>query len=206
MRGGNALEETIQNLIVQYGYGALFALLAFGIVGVPVPDEFLMTFVGYSVSLDIFSFSGAMSVSFAGAMAGMIVSYFLGRKVGKPFLWRYGRWVKLTPARLDKAETWFRQYGLWTVTFGYFVPGVRHFSCYLAGVSGVKFWRYLLYAGSGAAVWCATFITLGRFIGNNIGPFLHTVHHYMREGAIVLALLAVLTVVAVLRLRRKKQI
>lgn len=180
--------EAVKELILQYGYAALYGLLAVGIIGLPVPDEILMTFVGYLTGVGWFHFGIALVVSFAGAMTGMIVSYSLGRKVGKPFLWRYGKWVKLTPLRLSRAETWFHKYGLWTVCFGYFVPGVRHFTCYLAGVSSVKLWRYLLFAGSGAFIWCATFLSLGHFIGNSMDTIMPLVHRYMAIAACLLVL------------------
>ncbi len=161
--------DLIKELIAQYGYFALFFLLALGIVGLPIPDETLMTFVGYLTSIQVFNFYIALAVSFSGSLSGMIFSYFLGRKFGRPLLLKYGKWLRLTPAKLNKAEGWFNKYGLWAVSFGYFIPGIRHFTCYLSGISGVGFRKYLLFAGSGAFVWCVTFITAGYFIGESIG-------------------------------------
>lgn len=195
--------EAVKDLIIEYGYAALYGLLAAGIVGLPVPDEILMTFVGYLTSIGWFRFDCALFVSFCGAMSGMLVSYMLGRKVGKPFLWRYGKWIKLTPARLAKAESWFRKYGLWTVGFGYFVPGVRHFTCYLAGLSGVNMWRYLLYAGTGALVWCTTFITLGHFIGESIDTVMPLVHQYVGIAVLALSVVAVCAAFIVIRFRKR---
>lgn len=152
-------------MIGQYGYIALYVLLALGIVGIPVPDELLLTFIGYLTSIGIFNFPAAVTVSLLGAMTGMLVSYWLGRKLGKPVLWKYGKWIKLTPKRLKKAETWFHRYGPWTISFGYFIPGIRHLTCYLSGVSGMSQRKYLLFAGAGALFWCLFFITLGYFAG-----------------------------------------
>ncbi|TDF95991.1 DedA family protein [Paenibacillus piri] len=183
--------DEILLLIESYGYIALYCLLAVGIIGIPVPDEILMTTVGsLTVTGGPLTFGTSFIVSFAGTMTGMMVSYYLGKSVGKPFLYRYGKWVKLTPQRLERAEGWFKKYGLWTVAFGYYVPGVRHFTCYLAGVSGVVLWRYLLFAGSGALVWCLTFLSLGHFIGYNAPAIMELVHHYM--GISVPIIIAVL--------------
>lgn len=170
--------EYILQFITDYGYIALFGLLALGIVGLPVPDETLMTIVGSLAAHGTLSYTVSLVVSFAGSMTGMLVSYTVGRKLGKPFMYRYGKWVHLTPNRLKKAERWFHKYGVWTVSFGYFVPGVRHFTCYLAGVSGIRFWRYLLFAGSGALIWCTTFITLGYFVRENWQSIMAAIHHY----------------------------
>ncbi|MBE1441028.1 DedA family protein [Paenibacillus sp. OAS669] len=196
--------DDILLLIEHYGYIALFGLLAVGIVGLPVPDEILMTTVGSLTSNGgPLSFCKSLLVSYAGTMTGMLVSYFLGKTVGKPFLYRYGKWVKLTPQRLDLAEGWFKKYGLWTVAFGYYVPGVRHFTCYLAGVSAVSLWRYLLYAGTGALIWCASFLTLGHFIGVNAPKIMHLIHHYMGISAIVIVIVAAIGIALFMWLRKR---
>jgi membrane protein DedA with SNARE-associated domain len=184
------LQETLKEFIVQYGYFAIYVLLALGIVGLPVPDEILMIFVGYLTIVGLLTYWIAIAVSFAGAMTGMTLSYLFGHKVGKPFLVKYGKWVKLTPERLGKAESWFHKYGLWTVFFGYFVPGVRHFTCYLAGASRVKFWRYLLYAGTGALVWCIAFITLGHFLGLSVQAVFYIIHRFVGWGLFTMLMLA----------------
>jgi membrane protein DedA with SNARE-associated domain len=198
--------DYLLQLIDQYGYIALYALLALGIVGIPVPDEILMTTVG-SLTVGeepLLSYSTSFAVCYAGTMTGMIVSYTLGRKVGKPFLYRFGKWVKLTPERLLVAEGWFQRYGLWAVAFGYYVPGFRHFTCYLAGVSNVKLWRYLLFAGSGAFVWVATFISLGHVIGINAPIVLNMVHKYLGVTVTVVLVAAAIILYLYWRKRRKR--
>ncbi|MDF2927595.1 MAG: rane phosphatase-like protein [Paenibacillaceae bacterium] len=194
--------DLLKEWIMQYGYAAMYGLLAIGIIGLPVPDEILMTFVGYLVSMGWFSYPVAIMTCFAGSMTGMIVSYTIGYKVGKPFLWKCGKWLKLTPARLSKAEGWFQRFGLWTVAFGYFVPGVRHFTCYLAGISGVRLWRYLMYAGSGALVWCVTFISLGKFIEHNLDAVMLIVHRYVGIGLAAAAVAGGASVYWMLRRKR----
>src|ERR1700730_6330116 len=133
------MHQALYNFVTDYGYIALYILLSAGIIGLPIPDETLMTFVGsLTAPGGPFAYSTALLVIYAGTMTGMIVSYMLGHRVGKPFIYKYGKWIKLTPSRIERAEAWFKRFGLWAVFFGYFVPGVRHFTCYLAGVSGVS--------------------------------------------------------------------
>ncbi|GAB7056599.1 DedA family protein [Paenibacillus sp. YK5] len=184
--------EHLLQLIDHYGYFALYGLLALGIVGIPVPDEILMTTVGSLTAAEepLLSFGVTLAVSFCGAMTGMVVSYILGRKVGKPFLYKYGKWVKLTPERLHVAENWFKKYGMWAVAFGYYVPGVRHFTCYWAGVSNVGIWRYLLFAGIGGLIWVTTFLTLGHVIGMNAPRILEAAHHYLCMPVFVIVAVA----------------
>ncbi|GGI44965.1 putative membrane protein YbfM [Paenibacillus marchantiophytorum] len=158
----------LQDIIIQYGYIAIFFCLALGIIGLPVPDEILMTIVGYLSSMGLLLFPLSLAVSFFGAMTGMLCSYALGRKFGKPLLWKYGKWIKLTSKRLEKTETWFERYGPWAICIGYYIPGLRHLTCYLAGVSAMSPRKYLLYSGMGAMVWCAIFISIGYFLGASV--------------------------------------
>ncbi|MBG9736394.1 hypothetical protein ABD86_02925 [Paenibacillus alvei] len=150
-----------------YGYIALFMLLALGIIGIPVPDETLMVFVGSLTVNGPFQYIPAFAVCLAGSMTGMFISYMVGRRVGKPLLDRYGKKLKLTPQRIKRTEEWFQKYGGWSIVFGYFVPGLRHLTCYFAGMSRMRWTTYLFAAGSGALVWVTTFLTLGHIVGNH---------------------------------------
>nr|WP_240159709.1 DedA family protein [Paenibacillus aceris] len=180
-------------------------MLSAGIVGVPIPDETLMAFVGsLTAPGGPFEYAPTLMVIYAGTMTGMIVSYLIGHRVGKPFLHRYGKWIKLTPGRIERAEGWFHKYGLWTVFFGYFVPGVRHFTCYLSGVSGVKFYKYMLYAGTGALLWCTTFLTLGHFIGSNLDGLFQLIHKYLGVSLIVIVVVAAVVIAIYFRFRKRR--
>lgn len=158
----------LQEVLTQYGYIAIFLCLALGIIGLPIPDEILMTFVGYLASVGSLLLPISVVVSFIGAMTGMLCSYALGRKFGKPLLWKYGKWIKLTPQRLENAEGWFARHGSWAICIGYFIPGLRHLTCYLAGVSTMRLRKYMLCAGIGALTWCFLFISIGYYVGSYI--------------------------------------
>jgi len=159
--------QTVMWALSNYGYIALFMLLALGIIGIPVPDETLMVFVGSLTVNGPFQYTLAFAVCLAGSMTGMFISYIVGRRVGKPLLDRYGKKLKLTPKRVERTERWFQKYGSWSIVFGYFVPGLRHLTCYLAGMSRMKWTTYLFAAGSGALLWVATFLTIGHIVGNH---------------------------------------
>lgn len=155
----------IMDMITQYGYFAIFALLALGIVGVPVPDEILMLFVGYLCSLMVLSFPVTILVCFSGAITGMLTSYTLGKKLGQPLIDKHGKWVGLTARRFEKVKGWFARFGLWTILIGYFVPGLRHATSYISGISAMPFRKYLLTASVGSMVWVLVFTSIGYFMG-----------------------------------------
>lgn len=184
--------------LTQYGYVALFILLALGIVGIPVPDETLIATFGGMIAQGHFHFAGALTVTFLGSMTGMMISYTLGRKVGKPLLERYGKWIRMTPSRLQSTEVWFKRYGSWSIILGYFVPGLRHLSSYMAGISKVPFGRYLLYAAAGALLFCTTFLLIGHAVGYHWGEIAVMMERStLRVGVLVITLIVLGTAVIV---------
>lgn len=154
-----------QEFVFQYGYIAVFAFLALGIFGLPVPDELIVGFVGYLVSLGTLNFIVAITMAFSGVFIGTIVTFTIGRKIGKPLIRSYGKWIGLTENRLFIVENWFNRYGAWTVTLGYFIPGMRHFICYFSGMSGMELKKYILFAAIGTVTSSIICVTVGYYIG-----------------------------------------
>lgn len=72
--------ELVQQLIADYGYLAIFLMLVLGIVGLPIPDEVMMTVVGYFTHTDVLNYELSILISFVGALLGMLISYMIGRK------------------------------------------------------------------------------------------------------------------------------
>jgi membrane protein DedA with SNARE-associated domain len=171
--------EHIAVWISQYGYIAIFGLLVSGIVGLPVPDETLLVFTGYLVFKGRLSLPGAWGSAFAGSVCGITLSYTLGRTFGIALIHRYGKYLRITEAHVAKAHAWFERAGHWSLTFGYFIPGVRHFTAYAAGMSSLEAPRFALFAYSGGAVWVSLFIGLGYFLGERWQAVESRVHHYM---------------------------
>lgn len=177
--------------ITQYGYVALFLLLMLGIVGLPIPDETLMVFCGYLISKGTLHPAATWITAFAGSVCGISLSYAIGRKFGMTVIHRFGKYVRFTPARLEKVLKWFDRIGHWTLFVGYYIAGVRHFTAVVAGTSGLRLPVFGAYAYSGAAVWVTTFLTIGYLVGENWQAMATQVHHYMRELSIVVGVLVV---------------
>ena len=83
----------------------------------------------------------------------------LGRTFGLKLIHRYGRYLRITEEHVEKAHAWFERVGHWGLTFGYFVPGVRHLTAYAAGMSELECrTSSRLFAYSGAVLWVSTFL------------------------------------------------
>ena len=195
------MEHLIVQWVQQHGYPAIFVLLMFGIVGLPVPDETLLTFTGYLVYKGHLHLPLAFLAAFAGSACGITVSYMLGRTFGVALIHRYGRYIHFTEERVARAHDWFERAGRWGLTFGYYIPGVRHLTAYAAGMSGLEAPVFALFAWTGAFLWCTSFITLGYFLGERWASASADVHRYILWGCVAAALLGG----AVLLWRRLKQ-
>jgi len=184
------VEQQILGWISHYGYAAIFVLLACGIAGLPVPDETLLFFTGYLIYKSSLSPPMAFASALGGSASGITISYALGRYFGMRLLHRFGKYLHLTPERLERARQWFERVGHWALTFGYFIPGVRHLTAYAAGMSGLRPHTFAVFAYVGAAMWVASFLSLGYFLGDQWQVVERTVDHYLRWIAIGVAILA----------------
>ena len=183
------MENHVLAWIGQYGYAAIFMLLVFGIVGLPVPDETLLTFTGYMVFKGHLSLPLAFAAAYAGSTCGITISFTLGRVFGLALVRRYGRYLRITEAHIEKAHAWFERVGRWGLTIGYFIPGVRHVTAYAAGMSELEPRHFAMYAYSGGFLWVSTFIGLGYFLGERWQAVLKNVDRYLLGGSIALGVL-----------------
>lgn len=192
------LEQTIFHWVTEYGYAAIVCLLMLGIVGLPVPDETLLTFSGYLIFRNQLHPIPTMLSALTGSICGITLSYVLGRAFGYPLIHRYGRFLHVTDAQLNRTHQWLEHRGAWSLTFGYYVPGVRHLTAYIAGTSRLELPVFALHAYGGALLWCATFIVAGYLMGDEWSKLSHDFHSY----GLILTAVAV-TVVALFFVVRK---
>src|SRR6476660_7572049 len=170
------MRELALQWIMQHGYAGIFSLLVFGIIGLPVPDEWLLTFSGYLIFKHTLLFLPTFASAFLGSACGITASYLLGRVLDTYILMKYGRIFHLTPDRLSRVHSWFEQRGRWTLLVGYFIPGVRHLTGYVAGASELSFPNFALFAYTGAFCWAAIFISVGYFLGEGFNRTSASLH------------------------------
>ena len=193
--------ESLLGWLSQYGYAGLFGLLMLGIVGLPVPDETLLVFSGYLISKGRLHPLLTFLAGFFGSICGISLSYTIGRTLGHPFVVRYGRYFRITESRLERVHGWFERIGEWLLMAGYFVPGVRHFTALVAGMSKLEYRTFALFAYSGAVIWVSTFLALGYFVGENWKPVMLLVHRY----TLVFAALALAAAALIWWVRKRRR-
>lgn len=157
------MENIIMHWVSQYGYVGIFGLLMLGIVGVPVPDETLLTLTGFLIFKGRLQMVPALASAFSGSICGITLSYLIGRSGGYYLVHRYGHKVHLTPEKLERARLWLDRTGKWALTLGYFIPGVRHLTALTAGAAGMEYPVFALFAYSGAVIWATSFVMAGYY-------------------------------------------
>jgi membrane protein DedA with SNARE-associated domain len=183
-----------EHWLSQYGYAGVFLGLVLGIVGLPIPDETLLTFSGYLVYRGEFALLPTCAVAFLGSACGITISYTLGRVLEVRLGGRLGRFLHVSPKSLERAHAWFERGGKWLLLLGYFIPGVRHLTAIVAGSSRLEPRAFALFAYSGALLWSLTFIALGYFFGEQWKQILDGIaqHRILAVAVIAVALLVLL--------------
>jgi membrane protein DedA with SNARE-associated domain len=107
----------------------------------------------------------AVLAGILGSLIGAFVNYGLSLKLGRPFLYRYGRYFFLSAPSLERAEELFRRHGEITTFVCRLIPAVRQLISIPAGLSQMRFGRFALFTGLGAGIWVAILGLAGFALG-----------------------------------------
>src|SRR5262249_40257738 len=180
-------EQTVLQWITEYGYFGIFFLLIFGIVGLPVPDEWLLVLSGYLAFKDVLGLFPTLVIAAVGTASGLTVSYALGRSSSDYLVRKYGPWLSIDHQKIMRAQQWFQRLGRWVLLVGPFIPGVRNLMGYIAGASKLRVRTFVRFAYAGALISSATFVTFGYLVGQHVN------WNYSRIPLIALAVVVPLT-------------
>jgi len=184
--------EHVSQFISQYGYFAIFALLMLGIVGPLIPDDTILVLSGIAAHEGRLEPGMTIGVAFAGSVCGITMSYLVGR-TGAIFALRRIRFLdRHIGEQLPRVERWFEQYGKWTLFFGYFIAGVRHFTAVGAGVGKLRFRTFAIYAYPGGLIWVISFIAIGYYLGEGWRVVAHRLNWSATGIAAAIVVIAVL--------------
>jgi len=158
---------TLLSYFQQYGYWVVFFGVMLENAGVPIPGETILLAAGFFAALGHFHLALVMAVACLGAVLGDNAGYFIGRKLGRAALLRYGRYVGLTPKRLTMFESFFERHGDKTILVARFITGLRVFAALLAGAAHMRWPRFALYNFLGAVLWSIAITLAGYFFGHS---------------------------------------
>jgi membrane protein DedA with SNARE-associated domain len=162
----------------RHGLLAAFAFLLIEEAGVPVPvpGDVLMLILGVHARQGTVQLWEALVVTELGTMIGSTFLYFAARKAGRDLVYRYGRFIRLTPERLDRAERWLKQHGTRAVFLGRLVPGLRIVTAVACGVFEVPFTVFFPAMSLGALLYIMVYTLLGYFLGPPVLSVLEKIH------------------------------
>ena len=186
-------------------YG-IWAILLFVLVedfGIPVPGETVL------IAGAIFAGSGELNVvavgvvGFCAAVVGDNIGYGIGRFGGRRIVDRWGKYVFLTPERLDKAERFFDRQGAKIITIARFIEGLRQVNGIIAGITEMHWLRFVVYNALGAALWVGTWVSVGYFAGQHITAIYDGITMYSLYAAIAAVVLIAAWIIHRIYKRRK---
>ena len=196
--------EALASPLQHYGLWAIFFLVLIEDFGIPVPGETVI------IAASIYAGSGRLNVvavgvvAFFAAVFGDNIGYGIGRFGGRRLVDRWGKYVFLTPERLDKAEEFFDRQGAKIITIARFIEGLRQANGIIAGITKMHWLRFLAYNALGAGLWVGTWVSIGYFAGQHI----NTIYDVITRYSLYVGIAAVVVIVAliarhIMRRRRK---
>jgi membrane protein DedA with SNARE-associated domain len=189
--------DSILDLISRYGYLIVFFGVMAESTGVPLPGETILISAGILVQRGSLDLGDAIFFGILGAILGDQIGYWAGREGGRPFILRYGRYVLITPQRLERAEAFFARHGGKAVFMARFFSGLRVFRALVAGMSRMRWGTFFLYNALGGAIWATAAVLVGYFLGSSLG----VVDRWTGRASVLLLALAVLALILYLSYR-----
>jgi membrane protein DedA with SNARE-associated domain len=183
----HSLEPTLNH----YGYLAVTGLVLLEDFGVPVPGETVLILGA------VYAGSGRLNVAlvallgFLGAVIGDNIGFAIGHFGGRRLVERFGRYIFLTPERLDKTTAFFERHGGKIIVVARFIEGLRQANGIIAGTTGMHWARFLAFNAIGAALWVAVWTSIGYFSGSHINTIYDTATRYSTYLAIAVGVLLV---------------
>jgi membrane protein DedA with SNARE-associated domain len=154
------------------GYFGVFALMLLETVFPPIPSEVIMPLAGVVAARGHLSLPWVIVAGTAGAMVGNIIWYAAAKALGldrfRPLIDRYGRWLTLDWAEIERAHRLFDKHGGSLVFVGRMLPTVRSLVSIPAGLLRMRFVPFVLWSTLGSAVWTAGLATAGWVLGTEL--------------------------------------
>ena len=213
-----SITSSITSFIGNHGVYAVFVLMGIDAV-FPAASELVMVYAG---ALASGAFAGEEVVLFGwhvptgfwsylvmalagtlGYLVGALIGWGVGDQGGRPLVERHGRWLHLSPDRLDRAERWFERWDRWAVFLGRLTPVVRSFISIPAGVFHSPLASYTVLTLAGSAIWCFALAGAGYGLGSSYHQFDQDFRY--AEYAIV-AMVVLLAAALVWRWRRSSKL
>ncbi|MBZ2174288.1 DedA family protein [Schnuerera sp. xch1] len=186
------MEDIILEIINQFGYFGIFLLIAVENIFPPIPSEVILTFGGFMTTFSSMDRWGVVVSATIGSVLGAVILYVFGRvlnieRLENFFGSKLGRILHLKRGDVRKAGKWFIKYGNKAVFLCRFIPIVRSLISIPAGISKMKFSKFLFLTIMGTFIWNVILIYLGRFAGEAWETIVFYIDFYSIIAIMILA-------------------
>lgn len=154
-------------LISTLGYLGTFICMTIEGACIPLPSEIILTFSGFLVSTGKFNFWVASFFGAFGNAFGSSIMYYVGKKGGRPFVDKYGKYFLISKSDINHAEKWFSVWGEKTVFVSQLLPVIRTYISLPSGILKIGYLPFIAYTFFGAFIWSTFLVYLGMIFGQN---------------------------------------
>ena len=174
----------LTSVVFSLGYpGVVVALIIEGL-GLPFPGDAVMAFYGFAAANGQFHVLGILIFSIIGYIIGSLMGYFASKQFGTTWAARSYNLPFISQSQIERTVQLIDKHGPWMLVVGRFLPGFRAVSPYVACFSRMDFEPFVVYTGIGAAIWCALWVFIGYWFGENLGA----ITHHLQRSAMIAAL------------------
>jgi membrane protein DedA with SNARE-associated domain len=177
-------------ILDRFGYLAVAGVIGVESFGVPAPGQTIMVAAAIYAGAGRLNVVAVAAIAFLAAVLGDNVGYWIGVRGGRRLVHRFGRYILITPERLDRAEKFFARRGNRIVVVARFIDGLRQLNGVIAGITAMPWRTFLIYNAIGAALWVGWWTTISYFLGVHLVEIIEHAHRY-KWPAIAIILLAI---------------
>ncbi|MGC2572051.1 MAG: DedA family protein [Candidatus Nitrosopolaris sp.] len=161
------LVQYTTSFITSLGYVGIFFLMVLESALIPIPSEIIMPFSGFLVSVGKLGLLGVILAGSFGNLVGSVATYYLGLRLGRTAIIRYGKYVFFKKKHLEYTERLFEKYGDKVTFVGRLLPAVRTYISLPAGIGLTNFIKFTVYTFVGSLIWNTLLTYAGLELGSN---------------------------------------
>lgn len=192
-------------ILDRWGYLAVAGVIGVESFGVPAPGQTIMVAAAIYAGAGRLNVFAVGAIAFVAAVLGDNVGYWIGVRGGRRLVHRFGKYIFITPERLDWAERFFARRGNRIVVVARFIDGLRQLNGVIAGITAMPWRTFLIYNAIGAALWVGWWTTISYLLGTHLVVIMEHAHRF-KWWAIALVVIAVTTYITlhVRHVRRRR--